>query len=80
MPPPPPPPPEEGPNDRNFGRPEVTNFAIIMNVMTTVTHILLGAVAFSAFFFANLFNGSTHLTQHIYLCVTGVSYLCFPQR
>ncbi|CAH2042390.1 unnamed protein product, partial [Iphiclides podalirius] len=38
---------------------------------TAITHFLLGAAAFSAFFFINIFEISNSLKQHIYLCVTG---------
>lgn len=56
---------------RNTG--ESSTFILLMNVTNTITHLMLGAVAIGAITFATAFSGQNTLSQHIYLCVTGVS-------
>lgn len=58
----------------------VSGFVVCMNVTNTITHLLLGAVAFISFIVANWLNvvdlGNltyTKFTAHIYLSVIGVS-------
>lgn len=81
MPPPPPPPLPADPVhieaniQQTAQRQEINVAMIVLNVVNTVTHVLIGAVALSAFIFANVFHGTNNLKQHIYLCVTGVSNL-----
>ncbi|CAG5049256.1 unnamed protein product [Parnassius apollo] len=43
----------------------------LMNLTNTLTQFFLGAVAFSAIYFVNIFQASSSLKQHVYLCVTG---------
>ncbi|XP_014365509.2 uncharacterized protein LOC106716504 [Papilio machaon] len=50
---------------------EKAPFFVFMNVVITLTHILIGAIAFNAIFFANLFQIRSSFQQHIYLCVIG---------
>ncbi|XP_004933387.1 transmembrane reductase CYB561D2 [Bombyx mori] len=77
MPPPPPPPLPADPVhieaniQQTAQRQEINVAMIVLNVVNTVTHVLIGAVALSAFIFANVFHGTNNLKQHIYLCVTG---------
>lgn len=52
---------------------EKSAFVVFMNVVITLTHILVGAIAFNAIFFANIFDFRNSFEQHIYLCVIGVS-------
>lgn len=62
-PPPPPPPPPSG-------------FILLINIINTITHLVLGAVATCAFLFAivmDLLPINSHLINHVYLCVIGVS-------
>lgn len=47
-------------------------FLVTMNIINSMTHLLLGSVVISAFIYAN-FAGSSTFKQHIYLCVFGVS-------
>ncbi|XP_030026521.1 uncharacterized protein LOC115444754 [Manduca sexta] len=73
MPPPPPPPPPgtvmmESPHHIPPDSPTLT---VIMNVVMTGTHIVIGAVSLSAFLFSNIFVGTSSMTQHIQLCVFG---------
>ncbi|CAK1584533.1 unnamed protein product [Parnassius mnemosyne] len=50
---------------------EQSPFALLMNLTNTLTQFFLGAVAFSAIYFVNIFAGSSSLKLHVYLCVTG---------
>lgn len=83
MPPPPPPPPmsqvqiEEGIRPAPPPNTRVSGVVVCMNVINTITHLLLGMVAFSAFFFTNMFPFAANFTAHVYLCVIGVSTIFF---
>lgn len=55
------------------GKAQTSTFIVVINIVNTLTHLVLGAVALSAIIFANQFSLTTSLKQHIYLCVTGVS-------
>lgn len=84
-PPPPPPPPMPHPppqeprvdyengglNPEKYG--DLPCLIIVMNIINTVTHLVLGAVAILAIAFANSIASSGSLKQHIYLCTIGVS-------
>lgn len=63
--------PPESPNNNEGSQ----IFLVIMNIINSLTHMLLGCIVMSAFIYANVAGAST-FKQHIYLCVFGVS-LCF---
>lgn len=44
----------------------------ILNLTNTITNLTLGGMAVSAFMYANV-HKSRVITQHVYLCVFGVS-------
>ncbi|XP_072942987.1 transmembrane reductase CYB561D2-like [Epargyreus clarus] len=46
-------------------------FILTMNIINTITHIMLGGVAFGAIYFANLIIEPNEVKQHIYCCVIG---------
>ncbi|XP_073953581.1 uncharacterized protein [Choristoneura fumiferana] len=50
---------------------ESSTFILLMNVINTITHLMLGGVAIGAITFASAFPEQNNLSQHIYLCVTG---------
>ncbi|KPJ05722.1 hypothetical protein RR46_02244 [Papilio xuthus] len=50
---------------------EKAPFVVFMSVIITLTHILIGAIAFNAIFFANIFDIRSSFEQHVYLCVIG---------
>ncbi|XP_047996575.1 transmembrane reductase CYB561D2-like [Leguminivora glycinivorella] len=50
---------------------ERSGFITCMNVVNSITHWVLGAVAILAITFNSMFAGSAHFTQHVYLCVIG---------
>lgn len=66
--------PPESPNNNEGSQ----IFLVIMNIINSLTHMLLGCIVMSAFIYANVAGAST-FKQHIYLCVFGVS-LCFFWR
>ena len=52
----------------------VPKFMVYMNVISTVTHLLLGAIAFLALVIINIRGpGLPVLMSHVYLTVIGVS-------
>lgn len=89
MPPPPPPLPPFDPhrmeaNGTHQEKSETPAFLVFVNAVNILTHFLLGAVAFSALSYATSMRGTitvgnwvvgfpASLSQHIYLCVIGVS-------
>lgn len=50
---------------------ERSGFIMCMNVINSITHWVLGAVAMIAITFAIIFPGSSHFIQHVYLCTIG---------
>lgn len=45
----------------------------VMNVINTLTHLVIGPVTVIAIMIANSLQTTTSLKQHIYLCTIGVS-------
>ncbi|XP_026742840.1 uncharacterized protein LOC113504628 [Trichoplusia ni] len=58
--------PPESPNNNEGSQ----FFLVIMNIINSLTHMLLGCIVISAFIYANVARAST-FKQHIYLCVFG---------
>ncbi|XP_063540318.1 probable transmembrane reductase CYB561D1 [Cydia strobilella] len=50
---------------------ERSSFIMCMNVINSITHWVLGAVAMVAITLAAIFPGSSHFIQHVYLCTIG---------
>ncbi|XP_063626567.1 uncharacterized protein LOC134798156 [Cydia splendana] len=50
---------------------ERSSFIMCMNVINSITHWVLGAVAMAAITLAAIFPGSSHFIQHVYLCTIG---------
>ncbi|XP_013187651.2 uncharacterized protein LOC106132699 [Amyelois transitella] len=68
---PPPPPPPPGGSVTMVPEPRSSPILIVMNVINSLTHMVLGAVACSAFILVQVGIWNTHFSQHVYLCVTG---------
>nr|XP_021182190.2 uncharacterized protein LOC110370624 [Helicoverpa armigera] len=80
---PPPPPPPQPTSSRmeegvRYGGPEkyqMSSFVVWLNVLTTVTHFLLGAIAFTGFLIVNPFWNVPKLSTHVYFVMIGYMVL-----
>ncbi|XP_053614703.1 uncharacterized protein LOC128677701 [Plodia interpunctella] len=71
---PPPPPPPPGAHLETIAmvpEPQASPLLVMMNIINSLTHMLLGAVACSSFILVQLGLWSASFSQHVYLCVTG---------